>query len=817
MPRSRFRSRSKHKLSFKNRRRILETVSSHYEKLCEDGAYLRVVTIVGFGGSGKSRLLSHLRTKAQNMGLETISITLEAEASSTSIAPLKAIRDQLQFDCMLFDIALIRYWAASGQIAALSSSADFFENRIFKVAGEILNLTGALSLPMEFAVESYKKVRKIAVKQFRYNEEDFRRVDSLKDSPEELLEQLPFFLALDIESRFTQDSTRYVFFYDSYEKQSAKTLSANADWLREFIGTLDRGVHVIAGREGIVWPYSEWREVTDPALEMEPLPEDDVRALFVEMCAPSDAVLEHLVETSQRIPFYVEVLVADYLRLKEKTNEVTIEDLPSRHSQVLERFLSHYDPAIKKLVASLAAIQFFDRGMISGIIRGLNLPIDLIEAEKTLDFFFVEQFDDGYEIYKTHDLLTEYVRQSDEYANHRASALKEACNYLSVRTTAGCLPSSCLPFYLALCGLLNAVQDVDGGSVELVIDIGYALYDGGYWRELRLPQAKAENWSSDRGDLVAEYFSALSERRVTSVERGLSRLRNIEPNKLLLGKHGASFELELGYVVELSGNYKGARELFGLAFEKNGASKPSERHHFMANLHYADLLIMDGQFNKGANLLLESASFYEEERNVYWAELSRHRGHALRFSWLLEQAEFQYMQILNSGTPSLGMAGKIYTNLAETRCWTTPDIALEDAARSIDANLKLGNTVELCKAESARAVAYIKLGELDAAKRAISFANRYSKESNYVAGELFALVALCAFETAQGHIPRAEQVHLRAQRMVQQLDTYNFLCCATGFLAEDPTSNMPVFESFDWIQPKEAHNRMCEILSSFLG
>ena len=162
-----------------------------------------------------------------------------------------------------------------------------------------------------------------------------------------------------------------------------------------------------------------------------------------------------------------------------------------------------------------------------------------------------------------------------------------------------------------------------------------------------------------------------------------------------MGRHALSFDLEVAYLSEISGNYERAREEFRMLNARAVPFDGTRRDHLRSRLYHADMLVMDGQFLEASRMLAETYEAIGPASPLDWAELVRHRGHAHRFSLMFDVAEQLYMQALGVLDDAPSMSGKLYTNLAETRAWLAPELALRDADISTRINSEVGNRLRL--------------------------------------------------------------------------------------------------------------------------
>ncbi|MEJ1231384.1 MAG: hypothetical protein WDM88_13230 [Galbitalea sp.] len=259
MPRSQFDLPPRQQTGFLDRTEHLALIMQHVDFLRLEPGHLKVFEVDGLGGVGKSRLLRELRNRAmagEKQGT-VCWIPLEAEAFATETGPLMNIRDQVHFDCLLFDTGVVAYWHAIGQPFHLLDSSRFSNSLVVKTLDTGIAAAG-IPISLTFAVELFDAIKEKTTRLRRYKRAEFEAIDALRLDPVAIRERLPHYLGLDIRRRLEPSKKAFVAFYDGYDRQAHETVMARAPWLREFIGTLNRGIHIVATREPMRWPADDW-------------------------------------------------------------------------------------------------------------------------------------------------------------------------------------------------------------------------------------------------------------------------------------------------------------------------------------------------------------------------------------------------------------------------------------------------------------------------------------------------------------------------------------------------------------------------------
>jgi hypothetical protein len=522
---------------------------------------------------------------------------------------------------------------------------------------------------------------------------------------------------------------------------------------------------------------------------------------------------DHLVGASRRIPFFLEAAIDAYAFRADIAEPVEVSDLPSSPDSAVAYLLEHLTSEQRTIAIALASVQVFDSGLYLHLIRALHLPLSALQFDEFIEWFFVEDLSPG--LYKTHDLVTEFVRASSTDARTRQASLDAATLHVLLRCQDD-LRST--PTLLALFGAViegwSSTEAMSSRSVEALIDAGYLLYDAGYWNELA-SIAPAMAGEDDHPVAVAsEFFAALAARRTEGTGRALDLFEHLEDRASALGRHRRSVDLEIAYLSELSGNYARARHEFGRLDRMATPFDPTDRTHLRSRLYHADTLLMDGRFHDASRLLLEAYEALGHRGRLDWAELVRHRAHVFRFSFRLDTAEDLYLQAMPAAADAPAVLGKLQTNLGQTYCWYDPRRAMSAIDLAAEINLRLGNQIELAKCDAARAIALAKLGELTAARHAVRNAKHHAREAGYPAGVAFAQQAEAVVEGLAGNVDGLLSARVALGESLVLLGTYSHLRAAPAWLVGDRAAFVEAAGGTDWLDRGKLESRLRSYLST---
>jgi hypothetical protein len=805
VPRSEFEGLTRHRSKFFDRTEHLARISHHVDLLRADPRHLRVFEIDGLGGVGKSRLLNEVRERlatSKQRGY-VCWVALEAEGFATETGPLLAVREQVDFDCLLFDTALVAYWHAIGQPFHIGTTGRLSRSFVVK-ALDTGRAAAGIPVSLTFAADIFRMASQKTTKLRRYKKADFEGIDVLRLDPRALRIRLPHYLAMDIRRRLEPSGKPFLAFYDAYDRQSQAAINDHARWLREFIATLDRGVHLITTREPIGWVMDDWPSVLD-RIALGTLPDVECRQMIRERIGDTSPEIEdRIVEASRHIPFFLEMALDAY-EVGSRAGTLTADQLPRTPDDAVNHLMDHLPDGHQSLAVALATVQTFDAGLYAYLVRSLNLPVSVIEFDRFLEWFFVERLSES--LYKVHDLMTDFVYESAAYDRARRAALENCVRYMHAISEGATPDSPILPFYRSVVAGWRRMGGIDTETIERLIDVGYVLYDMGYWYELEAIAGETAG-SDDAVEAAAAFFGALSARRTHGVDGALELLGRLERHANLLGSHELSLRLEVAYLSELAGNYAKAREEFKVLDSPRDRLTSGNRTQVRARLHHADVLMMDGDFVESSRMLLDALEQVGAETPLLWAELVRQRGHAFRFSYSFAEAEALYLQAIATSAGSGAMLARLHTNLAETYCWSEPRRAVEAVSLAYELNARLGNRIELAKCDAAKAITFARLGEAVAAREAALSARIDAATAGYPAGVAFAVQAAAIVHTLSGDAAAAARSRLELADIVAALGTYAHLRVVPAWLAGSRDEFTEAAAPATWIDAAELEQRL---------
>jgi tetratricopeptide (TPR) repeat protein len=193
-------------------------------------------------------------------------------------------------------------------------------------------------------------------------------------------------------------------------------------------------------------------------------------------------------------------------------------------------------------------------------------------------------------------------------------------------------------------------------------------------------------------------------------------------------------------------------------------------------MKYADLLFLKGNFDESLEIV-EDLLNEPGISNADIIELMRIKGHIYRFRQQFAEADIIYLEALKIAEEygMLSYEGKLYTNLAENRCETSPSSSIEWFGKSKNINERSDNLIELGKAYAAVSVAYTNKADFGKAVECGEKAVALAESSGYRSGKVFALIALYRAYDGMNDQAKRKKIFSKIKKEVKELGVYQFL------------------------------------------
>lgn len=816
MVRNRFKYKDSIKaLPFRNRFEDIDTITGQIIKYLECPDYQQVIQVNGLGGMGKTRLVQQAFSIASSNypKIHFFRTSLEAERVSDIWSVLLSIRDQLPFNCLLFDFAVSLYWSAIGQpfqlnidgIPKFSSIAEIIES-----AGGVMGLP----VPINLLRKTLNKIKRLIDKNRLYSNDSFDEIYECRYEPHELRDRLPSYLGADIAKRLQNLEDRFVFFYDSYEKQSLTSLKAKAQWLQDLISSASYGIHIIASRERIAWESEGWADCLTN-IEVNWLPRSECIVLFEEAYGKLDwETINLLLEITNCIPFYVQLVCAISSDDRSVQSDIKFYVESNTKQQVVERFLNHFSREVLFLIISLSIVQFFDTALFNFFLREFQIPFVVLHFREMTDMFFVESVRPQLGLYKTHDLLTDHVEKHHLYQNVSQTAIRAALSHLRIQLHTNSNSTTCLFKYVGILNSLRYTKQIEPSISADIFECGYRLYDIGQWDSMANELSRIDHQFRGVGYFVAAFFHALSIRKTQNIKNGLIALNSLADDWPDFGSYTPCLEMEKAYLLEISGNYDDAANIFSHLKNSLGEFDPTSLMHIRLRLYYADILAMQGSYIQSDNLLIEVSDQLLQENVSCWMDFIRLRGHNFKFSYIFDKAFLLYEQALAVSEIGHAIHAKLQTNITETLCWLNPGAAINVGRDAIEENLNHRNKLEVSKCHTALAIANASMRNFEQALNELTLSVKEAKEIQYPAGVLFSHFAGAIVGYISGEKKLMSDYALKSIKLIHRIGAYYTLLLPLSIMLNEKEYDLINFKEIEWIEPQNINDRFAYYLKN---
>lgn len=795
-------------IGFFNRTTELDALRSILNNSRVSGDRLHVVSLVGMGGFGKTAIMQQLSEAAANEeAMSPVWVSLATDANNRIAGPLLSIRKYIPAPCVLFDTALTAYYSSVG----LPFPKHVFGDNIFVRIAEATGSAFGIATPIGLAVDVYKKLSALDVKERLYNCDDFEKIDSMRGSPFELLESMPHLLAKDIRIHREIKDLRFVFFYDAYERQSQDSKRDKSDWLQRFILDLGSYLHIIASREVLRWSGARW-DGKSSLITIGRLSRRDSNRLVMSVVKGDRSAVNRILAVARGVPLYLRICLSVYRATDEFDPEKRPQAFAESIDDVTDKLFSHLGDDIVELVLALAAIQIFDIDTCWALVQEMNFSVSINRVNAIANLFFMEVHSREYGLFKVHDLITDYVRRrKPEYLGYTVPVV---ARYWLDRLEADQSPCVVSAVYGALLRSYSYTRPIPEVTQHL-ITIGYWMHDHGLWNELisiydedaiAVPSVAAE---------ISRFFYGLSLRRKLGVAQGRSVLLSLASSRREGSRLDLPLEIELAYLGELRGGYVLASHQMAQIFEQCKPLDCTNRAHMKCLLYHADLKLLDGQMRSASIMLQEVIDRSNDLHYFDEVEFLRSRGHAYRLSHEYVEAEYLYSRALARARGAPAMVGKLRTNIAESLALISPRSAIEEARVALEINTSLGNQIEIGKCLSVLAIASAGLKCFEAARDHYEHSERVFRQANYKAGALFAMTAKLIVNWKADHLESVRTTYHTITRVVNDLGVYRSLLLLPAILVEDSSTVERVIARTEWTDPDRIRRLVEDVVADF--
>lgn len=380
---------------------------------------IKLITYYGIGGMGKSRLLKQLRTELNEYVKSPLYISIDFEENHDMLSILMKIRNLLQnsynYNFPMFDLAYYTYMQKQGhnikheEFNGFISSSPILDSildvsSVLPGVGTIIGIIKGLD-SLSTAIRNNLITRKRELNEIN------------NDEPDTLINNMPYYLACDIESNLEQQTEPLIIFIDSYEvlvnELSNIGDQLNKDkWLRHeergLIVNIHNTIWVIAGRDKLKWEQinPDWEGTIEQHL-LGSLSDFDAETFLYGAGISDRALVNEIYNLTRGVPLYLDICVDRYYSIIEKGLKPSMEDIGSNTHELISRFVKYMDDNKKALVYILSCLEDWTDELLDILIQVFlpAIPFTTIANIKNYSFIMT----DDNRIYKMHQSIQNIV------------------------------------------------------------------------------------------------------------------------------------------------------------------------------------------------------------------------------------------------------------------------------------------------------------------------------------------------------------------------------------------------------------------------
>lgn len=782
----------KYRNMFVDREEIINLFKEEYEKLKNNSEYFKVIGIYGIGGIGKSYLIEKLLEIPRNDQFDSkiITINMDIMHSADIFDNLVKVRKQIETGCLYFDYSLILLW----DIYKIEKLDEDFMRKIKGNFLDILNIADS-SLSTIYPAIGFENILSIfrrrvlpKLQQHFMQPEIFEEINiRFQKSPQQLYEFMPHLLGLDLAK--IAKKHRLIAFFDSYERY----LIDHDDWLKELIGSIEKGLFLVASREKLDW--SDNKEELYP-YRLQELPSTQAElVLKVHLLPTHYNLIETIIDKTQCVPIFIELAINIYKKISmENLEEISTEFwMIKDKGDFIKRFLRHLPEDDQEVVMILSVIRIFNTDIFEWIVRDLNLNCTVLKYYDICKLCLVNMLKEDDQFLKLHDVFTANAINFISISK-KQRILHSYSSYIGQR---GLIILSQKQLTILFRNLLSLSSNIafTTSDIEYLCDIFFVLYENNCSPELYewVRKTSSTTLSVFKNFVEIIYIEKVDAQK--SYELSLTFTTSSQ-----LGKHVKSFELIQNYAHAISGDY----ENFSVVTEKMYHELKTEDvlcwYYGKTKIYYADHLMLRGKFIQALHIFEEYTQELEKfpKKTGDYFEVRKQSAHCRRFNMLLEEAASIYQSLANDYVNSKGLLVYVLTNLCETNCYFHPDVVFNIAPEAIRLSEYLNRPKEKAKIYYSLAIANLHNKNYDLAKHYINKSIDFNEKAHYPSGILFALMAKAFWEYAQTeHISIQTVCKIRAlleQGLVYQYFELPLCIMKTGITTLDKLEH-----EYQWI------------------
>lgn len=740
-----------------------------------------LIVYYGKGGIGKSTLLKNLikhseeaYKEAPGKTFHNIFVSLDAYEYSNPVNILMSIRNGVIGDCSLFDYALMQYFAKTKMtIEEMRNKGNLFSHAVMDILNDVVTVgTAQVCVPAAALNKCINLIKDMRFKE-RYKEE-MQEISELNEF--ELFERLPYYLGICI-SYAAEKGHYHVIFMDSYESVLARTVGGTPsvdkeDWLKELFLSCEPVRVVIASRDRIRWDKEdeEWNDYLNQHLIYN-LSEEDSRWFLQQVPIYHEDVVEAIVKNAGGVPLYLDMCVDIYEKTYNADEKFEIETL-QKGEKIIDRYIRHLSQKNKYAVKVLSMTRSFDMDFAQKLLQKQKLVYNKEELKELFEKSIILPIEEKKGLWKLDTSVSLHLNQKME-KEQRKEIFDDMLECV-IEDQSG---RSFVYFAMLIERATQEPEFLDGVIEQMIEEIDF-YSNAGFWNELHVFLKDYVDNCNDLLKTVAVMEELIWYRRTGQLKQAETFAKEYPLKKEDLGSWFYLYEYLKIQIRHLMGYYEESIQGYKkLVDEMNLIRNLIPAHIYNTiSMKYADILFLKGQFDESLKIV-ESMLDKSDTPLVDQIELLRIKGHIFRFQKQYVAAELIYRSILKllQEEGLRAYEGKLYTNMTEALCMTNPDEALEWFEKSVQENSRMGNDIELGKAQAAASAAMTNKHEFDEAVHMGKQAVITAEKTGYKSGRAFGLAALCYAYKMAGNPEKEAEIAEELKRQIAEIGVYQYI------------------------------------------
>lgn len=324
-----------------------------------------ILMYYGIGGIGKSSLIKNLREYTEKKEILHSSVDFDDPAHRSSYKALMELEKNMGTIFPHFDIAVTLYFIKRNPEFSFRDSG--LPNQLSREALKILQSVSDQPL---YNVRSglTEKIFHTLGDKFGLNESICTQLSILENcSAADIEEQLPVFFALDLHRHMAiKKRDRCILFFDTYEllwtdgHRIENKLRTDA-WVRKMAEMLPNVIFVLSGREKLEWTSEI--EIWDSKIlhiSLDVLEVQYAQQLLDTCGVDDEGVQNSIILASQGHPYYLDLCVDTYFKMKEANRTVSPDVFDGGFQQIQERFFRSLNHSEIHTLRVLSVPRFYD-------------------------------------------------------------------------------------------------------------------------------------------------------------------------------------------------------------------------------------------------------------------------------------------------------------------------------------------------------------------------------------------------------------------------------------------------------------------------